>query len=191
MSSIMANLLPFLNEVSRFHMTKIIQTMMLAPRWLTVRTLLVLLLGVSAAAADELALRWKNSSGDLVAERSLRLDDLDALPQVALETSTPWTDGKSIFSGVSLADLATLTPAGEVISADLVALNDYMASVPAEDWQSMTLVLASRINGKTMAVYDKGPFWLVYPVDDLERPLAQAYVARMVWQVASITFHVR
>lgn len=187
----MENPFALLNKVFRFHLTNIMQTLLLASRRLACGILVFLLLGVSVAAADELVLRWKNSSGDLVAERSLTLDDLDALPQLTLETSTPWTDGKSIFSGVSLADLATLTSAGEVISADLVALNDYMASVPANDWQSMTLVLASRINGKTMPVYDKGPFWLVYPVDDLEEPLAQAYVARMVWQVASITFHVR
>ena len=69
---------------------------------------------------------------------------------------------------------------GKAAGADLVALNDYMASVPAEDWQAMTLVLASRMNGNTMPVYEKGPFWLVYPVDTLQKPLPQAYVARMV-----------
>ena len=153
--------------------------------------LLFLSLGAAAVAADELSLRWQSASGDVLAERRLSLDELDALPQLTVETSTPWTDGKNAFSGLSLADLAALAPAGEVISADLVALNDYMASVPAEDWQSLPLVLASRMNGKTIPVYEKGPFWLIYPVDELDKPLAQAYVARMVWQVASITFHVR
>lgn len=152
--------------------------------------LVSLLLGASAAA-DELQLRWKSASGDLVAERRLSLEELDAMPQATLETSTPWTQGTNVFTGISLADLAALAPAGDVASADLVALNDYMASVPAEDWQAMTLVLANRMNGKLMPVYEKGPFWLVYPVDALETPLPQAYVARMVWQVASITFHVR
>jgi hypothetical protein len=187
----MTSSLAFLNDVSCFQLTKIMQILSVVSTRLAGGIVLLLLLGVSVAAADELALRWKSASGDVVAERSLALDDLDALPQVTLETSTPWTEGKSIFSGVSLSDLAALASAGQVINADLVALNDYMASVPAEDWRAMTLVLASRINGKTMPVYDKGPFWLVYPVDDLEKPLAQAYVARMVWQVASITFHVR
>ena len=152
--------------------------------------LVSLLLGASAAAA-ELRLRWETPSGDLVAERRLSFSELDALPQATLRTSTPWTEGINDFTGLSLADLAALVPAGEVASADLVALNDYMASVPAEDWQAMTLVLASRMNGNTMPVYEKGPFWLVYPVDTLQKPLPQAYVARMVWQVASITFHVR
>lgn len=153
--------------------------------------LVSLLLGASSVAASELQLRWQAANGELMAVRTLSLDELDSLPQLALETSTPWTDGTNLFTGTGLADLAALAQAGEVVSADLVALNDYVATVPAQDWQSMTLVLANRMNGKTMPVYEKGPFWLVYPVDTLEKPLPQAVMARMVWQVASITFHVR
>jgi len=154
-------------------------------------TLVSLLLGASTVAASELQLRWQDASGDVVAERTLSLDELDGLPQRSLQTSTPWTQGTNHFTGTGLADLAALVQAGVVVSADLTALNDYVASVPAEDWQTMPLLLANRMNGKIMPVYEKGPFWLVYPVDTLERPLPQAFMSRMVWQVASITFHVR
>ena len=74
----MTSSLAFLNDVSCFQLTKIMQILSVVSTRLAGGIVLLLLLGVSVAAADELALRWKSASGDVVAERSLALDDLDA-----------------------------------------------------------------------------------------------------------------
>jgi hypothetical protein len=142
-----------------------------------------------SALSAELSLRWVGTDGAVQKEMVLDLAGLDQLPQRELATSTPWTTGKQVFTGPGLADLAALGP--ESAFATVKALNDYQADVPAEDWATLNPVVASRINAKEPPIYDKGPFWLVYPVDQLPVPLPQVYLSRMVWQINAVIFHVR
>lgn len=142
---------------------------------------------VGSATAADLKVTWLGADGAVVHEEVLTLTQLDALQQGSLTTTTPWNADKRTFTGPTFAALAALGPASK--SAHLVALNDYEVEVPAEDWTGLPLVLVTRINGVAPPVYDKGPYWLMYPVDDLPDPLPQAYLARMIWQVKAITFH--
>ncbi|MCK0207886.1 hypothetical protein MWN33_07550 [Starkeya koreensis] len=139
------------------------------------------------AGAQELAVRWLARDGRVIGERSLSLQDLEQLPQTTLKTSTPWTKGEQSFAGPSLAVLAGLAgqPMGE---ARVTALNDYVATVPAEDWLQHGAILTTRLNGETMRVRDKGPFWVMYPIDADASLAQQYYQSRMVWQVKSVDF---
>ncbi|MBB5751002.1 hypothetical protein [Prosthecomicrobium pneumaticum] len=139
------------------------------------------------AVAEELALRWLTRDGRVLAERTLTLSDLDGLEQSRIETATPWTEGPQVFTGPSFAVLAGLT--GErPAEAEVVALNDYSATVPAGDWFSRGVILSTRLNGETMRVRDKGPYWVMYPIDRDSQLERQDYQSRMVWQVKSIDF---
>lgn len=150
-----------------------------------IATVLACLLSVSAEAAD-VALRWVTPQGTVIEERVLALADVDALPQKEVRTDTQWTDPVT-FSGPSLAELAKLGNR-PVVEAEVFALNDYSAKVPAEDWEKRGAILASRIDGKTMPIRDKGPYWVMYPIDDDPALATQEYFARMVWQVSRIDF---
>jgi hypothetical protein len=141
----------------------------------------------AAAAAQELTLRWLASDGSLIAERTLDVTGVEALPQQEIATTTPWTDGGQTFTGPSLGDLAGLV-AQPVAEAQVFALNDYSATVPAEDWTERGAILAARHNGNTMEIRDKGPFWIMYPIDSSAEFDTQVYHARMVWQVRGIDF---
>lgn len=116
---------------------------------------------------------------------SLGRADLEALPQAAIATATPWTKGVRRFEGVRLSDLlAHLGAEGKTLKA--TALNDYKVEVPLADAERFGVLVAMRIDGEPMTVRDKGPLWLIYPLDDLpaaERPLAQT---RMIWQLRSL-----
>lgn len=140
----------------------------------------------SVAKAAELAIRWIGV-GVPDTSKGLSLADLDALPQHIIRTTTPWTQGVQVFSGPSLADVGGLTGLAPV-AAELHALNDYSVVVPAEDWQEFKIVIATRVNGSVPRVFEKGPYWLMYPLDDMETPIQQKYVSRMIWQIESITF---
>lgn len=139
------------------------------------------------AGAEQLAVRWLGRDGRVLSERSMSLEDLEKLPQTTLETSTPWTKGEQHFVGPSLAVLAELggQPMAE---AKVAALNDYVATVPAEDWLQHGAILTTRLNGETMRVRDKGPYWVMYPIDTDANLAQQYYQSRMVWQVKSIDF---
>ncbi len=95
--------------------------------------------------------------------------------------------GRPDLLGPTLATLAALG-GRPVKEADVVALNDYAIDIPAQDWKKYTVVLASRHNGATMRVREKGPLWVIYPLDTFSELEKQETNARMVWQVAHITF---
>ena len=106
---------------------------------------------------------------------------LEALPRVTVRTATPWTDGVIAFEGVSFpALLARVGAGGTHLTA--VALNDYSIEIEIADLVRSDAFLAFRMDGKPMAVRDKGPLWIIYPVRDGQPPSPEQ-THRMVWQL--------
>lgn len=117
----------------------------------------------------------------------IRLDiaALDALPQTSFETTTPWHQGKVRFSGVAFSSLmeAFEIEEGEV---RLVALNDYMVESGTLELTEGGALLATRADGETMPISDKGPVFLVFPFDAKPEVQHQSYYSRSVWQLTEI-----
>ncbi len=111
---------------------------------------------------------------------------LDELPQAEFTTSTIWTEGIDTFSGPALKDLIDFVGGG---SGDVIAnaLNDYSITVPRTSIEDTAPILATRINGNTFSVREKGPLWLVFPYDESERYRSELMYAMSVWQLARLT----
>ena len=113
------------------------------------------------------------------------LEMLEALPGRKGTMETPWTTGKVEFSGPLLRSVLQAAGAnGQNIK--LVALNDYAAEVPVEDATKLDSMLATRMDGQTMSVRDKGPLFMIYPFDKDTSLFNEKYFARSVWQIKSI-----
>jgi hypothetical protein len=107
---------------------------------------------------------------------------LEALGLEKVVTSTPWHNGPVTFEGISLDKLMHLVGArGTKVRA--VALNDYAATVPIEDFSKYNVILALKRDGQYMPVRDKGPLFIIYPYDSRPELRSQVYYARSVWQV--------
>jgi hypothetical protein len=141
------------------------------------------------ALAQDLTLIWKRPNGEIAKQETLKLAEVDALKQTEVVTATPWTNGKNTFTGPALALLAAR--GGEAREARVLALNDYSQVVPAEDWARHPVIMASRMDGKPMSIREKGPFWVVYPLDSDAELRSQRIHARMVWQVKTVEFTLR
>lgn len=110
---------------------------------------------------------------------------LDALQGRKGSMETPWTTGKVEFSGPLLR--AVLEAAGaHPKRLKVVALNDYAAEVPAQDASGIDTMLATRMDGQTMSVREKGPLFLVYPFDKDSSLYNEKYFSRSVWQIKTI-----
>lgn len=110
---------------------------------------------------------------------------LEALAGRTAEMETPWTEGKVKFSGPLLRSI--LEAAGARGSQlKVIALNDYSANVPMEDAAQIDTILATRMNGNTMSVRDKGPLFLIYPFDKDASLFNEKYFSRSVWQIKTI-----
>ena len=113
---------------------------------------------------------------------ALELEDLDAMPQVSFTTSTIWTDGLVTFSGVSLkALLADMSAQGGTV--EMVALNDYKVEMPMDRLKDGAPILATRMDGETMSVRNKGPYWIVFPYDADAKYQTETTYAWSIWQL--------
>lgn len=152
-----------------------------------------LCLAVAGAATWQPSEAEAQARLDILAPDGTRLAALDradlaALPQTAFTTHTIWTEGAQRFEGVSLATLLARTG----ISArrlDLVAVNDYTVSLPADEIGPVYPVIAHSRNGAAMSLRDKGPFWLVYNYDSDPDFQRETVYMRSIWQLDRITVH--
>lgn len=110
---------------------------------------------------------------------------LEALGQTKIETTSIWTDGKHVFTGVPLAALVHLLKI-EGTNLRLHALNDYAADIPAAEVEDNAPILAYEMDGAPMPVRDKGPIWVIYPYDADARYRTDTSFTRSVWELDRI-----
>jgi hypothetical protein len=124
-----------------------------------------------------------NKNADSGAQFDLSM--LEALPGRKGTMETPWTTGKTEFSGPYLREVLKVAGAsGKKLIVK--ALNDYSAEVPMEDASTIDTILAVRMNGEEMSVRDKGPVFLIYPFDLDKSLYNEKYLSRSVWQIKEI-----
>lgn len=139
----------------------------------------------AATAADSEILL--EVTGHIADDGGARFDRkvLEAMPQHKITTSTPWTDGVSVFEGPLLCDLLERVGAdGTVLQAR--ALNDYAVEIPISDCERYRVILALTRDGERLSRRDMGPIWIVYPRDDFPELQLETVNARWIWQLTGI-----
>ena len=112
-------------------------------------------------------------------------DLLTSLGMHQLKTSTPWTEETPTFEGVLARDLMTAVGAtGSEVKA--TALNDYVSIIPLTDFDRYDTLLAIRMNGKTLSRRDKGPIWIMYPLDQHPEIYDLGKIPHLVWQLTQL-----
>ena len=110
---------------------------------------------------------------------------LEAIGLITVETTNPWYDGRVRFEGVLMDRLMAVVGAkGTKVTA--VALNDYVSSLPLDDFKKFNVILAMKRDGKYMPIRDKGPLFIIYPYDSDPQLQSQTYYTRSAWQVAKL-----
>ena len=153
---------------------------------LLIFTILPLIAAAAAAPAQivdpVLTLRGVGGSGEA---RTFSMTDLEALGIAEIVTKTPWNERQSRFVGIPLRRLLELGGPGKT-QLTVTALNDYSATIPAEQVRRYPIILATRHDGERMEIRKKGPLWVIYPLDAHPELDIPANHARMVWQVMEI-----
>lgn len=108
---------------------------------------------------------------------------LEKLGMVSFQTTSPWYNGRTTFTGIPLQKLMDFVGTkGSVVK--VTALNDYTTVIPLNDFRKYNVILALKINGKYMQIRDKGPLFIVYPYDNIPELNNQIYYSRSAWQVS-------
>ena len=109
-----------------------------------------------------------------------------AIGRRELKTSNPFVKGVHRFEGVLLSELLDHVGAkGTTLSA--VALDGYTVNIPIEDARKYPVLIATHRDGKVMRVRDKGPLWVIYPVDQYAELKVEAFSNRSIWQLKHLT----
>ncbi|MFY9996381.1 MAG: molybdopterin-dependent oxidoreductase [Leclercia sp.] len=110
---------------------------------------------------------------------------LEKLGMVSFQTTSPWYNGRTTFTGIPMQKLMDYVGAkGSVLK--VTALNDYTTDIPLDDFKQYNAILALKINGEYMRIRDKGPLFIVYPYDSLPELNNKIYYSRSAWQVSKM-----
>lgn len=122
-----------------------------------------------------------NQGADAVFDMAM----LERLPQTSFDSRTPWYAQARRFTGPLLRDvLAAAGARGRTVRA--LALNDYRVDIPYEDTQVHDMIVARLLDGRPMAVRDKGPLFILYPFDSKPELRSAVYYARSAWQLKTL-----
>lgn len=118
----------------------------------------------------------------------LSVEDMRELPQIRIETDTPWTERSSWYDGVAVEDLLAVMTGDDLMhnSVRMTALNDYAVETSVEKLANADGVLVYQRDGELMPVRDFGPYWMLFPFSD--RPELENRDIRnvSVWQLKRI-----
>lgn len=120
-------------------------------------------------------------------DRIIKLDRamLESLGTTKLKTSTAWTTGDSEFEGVLVRDLLEAVGAqGSTMVA--TALNDYVTTIPLQEMYKYPVLLAFKMDGEYLKIWDKGPLWIVYPRDQFPELRTSQVDRNWVWQLSEL-----
>ena len=111
---------------------------------------------------------------------------LEKLGMVTFQTTSPWYNGRTTFTGISLQKLMDYVGAkGSLVK--VTALNDYTTEIPLSDFKKYNVILAMKVNGEYMRIRDKGPLFVVYPYDSIPELNNQIFYSRSAWQVSRMS----
>lgn len=114
-------------------------------------------------------------------------EEILAMPQTTVVTKNDYVDEVTTFQGPSLRLVLEDMDVAQDATLTMVALNDFSSEVPAADAFAYDVILAVLLNGETMPVRDKGPIWVIYPMDGNPELQDDIYNDRLVWQLKSIS----
>ncbi len=144
--------------------------------------LTTLIFSLPAFASDDVVLTVRN--GDQYHEFSI--EDLRALGEREVKTTTIWSDGVQEFVGVSLNQLMSHVGVTEG-TLEAAAVNDYAVQIPMSDATAEGPIVAYLRNGEEMSLRDKGPLWVIYPYDSGAEFRTEDIYSRSIWQLNRIT----
>ncbi len=144
--------------------------------------LTTLIFSLPAFASDDVVLTVRN--GDQSHEFSI--EDLRALGEREVKTTTIWSDGVQEFVGVSLDQLMSHVGVTEG-TLEAAAVNDYAVQIPMSDATAEGPIVAYLRNGEEMSLRDKGPLWVIYPYDSGAEFRTEDIYSRSIWQLNRIT----
>ena len=112
--------------------------------------------------------------------------DLESLAQRIIKTSNDYVDGVAEFRGPSVQDVISLIGRSSARQARMISTNRYEVEIELAELDRFGAILAMEMNGEPLTLRDKGPIWLMYPMDSYAELSDRGFNSRLVWQLEQI-----
>lgn len=118
-------------------------------------------------------------------EKSYSPADLETFDTYSLTTTTPWRDQPAVFEGVLLKDILAAHGLDRASSILVTAENEFATTLSRELWDSVDILVATRVDGRPHSRRHCGPIQFVIDADAFANsPLTSE--ANFVWMAARI-----
>jgi len=107
---------------------------------------------------------------------------LEAMKATTFETHTPWTEGLTKFTGVTLKHLLEAVGSESHI-VKMHAEDGYIYELDRAIEDKHPVMVAYKKNDKYMSLRQLGPLWVIFPFDDFPELNTEENRAASVWQL--------
>ena len=111
--------------------------------------------------------------------------ELEAFDTYRLSTRTPWREEPAEFIGVLLTDILAASGLDGMDSIEVTAENDYRTVIERKTWESVEILVATRVDGRAHSRRARGPIQFVIDMDAFNAS-EHASESNLVWMAARI-----
>ena len=111
--------------------------------------------------------------------------ELEAFTTYSMTTTTPWRDEPANFEGVLLADVLAASGLDGVDAIAVTAENDYSTVITRELWESVDILVATRVDGRPHSRRARGPIQFVIDSETFNSSDLTSE-SNLVWMAARI-----
>ncbi len=111
--------------------------------------------------------------------------DLEGFTTYRMTTTTPWRDEPANFEGVLLADLLAASGLDGVDAIAVTAENDYSTVLTRALWESVDILVATRVDGRPHSRRARGPIQFVIDSETFNSSDLTSE-SNLVWMAARI-----
>ena len=111
--------------------------------------------------------------------------ELEGFTTYSMATTTPWRDEPANFEGVLLAEVLEASGLGSVDAIAVTAENDYSTVITRELWESVDILVATRVDGRPHSRRARGPIQFVIDSETFNSSDLTSE-SNLVWMAARI-----
>jgi hypothetical protein len=106
--------------------------------------------------------------------------DLQKLGDTKIKSTTRYTDVGE-FVGPKIRDiLKAVGVKPDATAVSVVAIDGYQQTIPLQDFEKWEVITAHSLNGKRLPIENKGPLWIMYPIDKYPNDLMNKTTMKLV-----------
>lgn len=105
----------------------------------------------------------------------------------SFQATTPWEKGEKVtYRGVLFRDVLKKAGVKSPAMLKITALNGFVVDFPVEDAEKYDVILTTFMNNVRITPRNKGPLFIMYPMDDVPALKTGIYFNRSAWQIDKI-----